>query len=76
MLTHAQSVVKNATQRVFNPVMAFNDVRISGARHDKMMTFERNMIPNKKPARNNLMSLTQNKDRAVKGEERDLKADA
>ena len=70
----ARAKKMNATSRLFEPVMAFNDVRISGARAQdmKLMTFDRGMMPKKGPTRNNLMTLQGNKDRVVKGQEQDL----
>lgn len=62
-----------------NPVMAFNDVRISGTRDKALIALDRyksdRSVPYNRPARNNLHSLTgaTPKDRAFKGEE-DLRA--
>lgn len=54
--------------------MAFNDVRIQGNR-EKQQTFENNMVPQKTPQRNNLVNMTQSKDRALKPIDSDLKVD-
>jgi len=58
----------------FDPVMAFNDVRISGVGRagKNFKTDFRNTRPKNEPQRNNFT----NKDIVVKGDEKDLEEDA
>ena len=69
---------ENKTVRMSNdPVMAFNDVRISGpARKIKMSkTYERNNVPQNAPMRNKLV-MEGIKDKVTRGEEKNINSNA
>ena len=58
----------------FNPVMAFNGVRISDNRAIK--TYERNMVPRNAPQKNNFTSNGKGRENVIKGQEKDLENDS